>query len=131
MWHNVRASRLDLRPERIGVRKWKPKTSPRGGQRPPVKPNALLCGDCPYVTFTVSELESHLAQTGHKKPTLLVSAKRTAIELTSYIALIAAGALATGFIVAALIMSAKILVFLGIPALWIYVWWIRRDHLLP
>ena len=105
--------------------------TPRGGQRPPVKPVALLCGDCPYVTFTVSELESHLAQTGHKKPTLVLRAKRTAIELTARIALIAGGALLMGFIVSALIWSAKFLIFLGIPALWFYVWWIRRDHLRP
>lgn len=105
--------------------------TPRGGQRPPVKPIALLCGDCPFVTFTVSELEDHLAQTGHKKPGLLVRAKRTAIELVSHIALIAGGALLFGFLVSAIIFSAKILVFLGIPALWIYFWWIRRDHLRP
>ena len=103
----------------------------RGGRRPPVKPDALSCGDCPYVTFTESELESHLAQTGHKKPTLVVRAKRTAIELTTNIAMIAGGALLMGFLVTALIFSAKILVFVGIPAIWIYVWWIRRDHLRP
>ena len=101
--------------------------TPRGSQRPPVKPIALLCGDCPFVTFTVSELEGHLAQTGHKKPGLLLRAKRATIELTSTIALIAVGALLMGFILSALIWSAKIWIFLGIPALWLYFWWIRRN----
>ncbi len=101
--------------------------TPRGGQRPPVKPIALLCGDCPFVTFTVSELEGHLAETGHKKPRLLVRAKRLMIELTSVITLIAGGALLLGFIVSVLIWSAKIWIPLGIPLLWIYVWWIRRN----
>ena len=110
-----------------GNRRHHPGQNPRGGQRPPVKPIALLCGDCPYVTFTVSELKSHLAQTGHKKPALLVRAKRTTIELTTNLVMIAGGALLVGFVVSALIWSAKFLIFLGIPALWIYIWWIRRN----
>ena len=101
--------------------------TPRGGQRGPIRPSAQACGDCEYVTFIYQELQNHLAQTGHKKPGLLRRAKRTSIELSLFIALIIGGAILFGAVMAAIIWSAKILVFVGIPALLIYTWWIRRD----
>ena len=100
--------------------------TPRGG-RPPVKPDALLCGNCDFVTFNSYELQGHFKQTGHKEPGSLSEIKKLSMELPLYIALIFGGAILFGAVIAALIWSAKILVSLGVPALYIFVWWIRRD----
>ena len=101
--------------------------TPRGGQRPPIRPTPLTCGNCDYVTFNSHELQDHFAQFGHKEPGLLRRAKRISIDLTLGFALIIGGSILLGAILGIMIFSAKILVLLGIPALLVLIWWFRRD----
>ena len=101
--------------------------TPRGGERPPIRPTLFSCGDCDYATFNWHELQDHYARSGHKGPGLLKRARRISVDLTIGLALIIGGSILLGAGLAVFIWSAKILVLLGIPALLVLVWWIRRS----
>lgn len=72
------------------------------------------------------ELQDHFDGFGHKEPGLLRWATRVSIDLTLGFALITGGAIPFGAVLAAMILSAKILLLLGIPAILVLTWWIWR-----
>ena len=79
------------------------------------------------MTFNHHELQDHFAKFGHQEPRFLRRAMMIAIDLTSGFALIAAGAILLGAVLATLIFSAKIFLYLGIPALLVLIWRMWRD----
>lgn len=101
--------------------------TPRGARRPPPGPTPLECGDCQYVTFERRELSEHFSATGHKEAGLMQRFKRWSIEITLAAVLIMLGAISLGAVMAAIIWSAQMLIFLVIPGTLALIWWFRRG----